>query len=117
MEENDTGCCYAVQDEVRVHGPGQAPWEVYVVNGDADHLEKAADSTCCGGDADTTGDEQTPVRGCGELLLNAQGGGRAGCGLASSAALPGQCRLPGRAGLNPVTAVDRSAGCRTGRGP
>jgi len=54
VEENDTACCYAVQDKVWVHGPGQEPWEVYVVKGDADRLAKAADSPCCGGEADAT---------------------------------------------------------------
>lgn len=33
--ENDTTCCYAVQDKVWVHGPGKEPWEVYVVKADA----------------------------------------------------------------------------------
>jgi catechol 2,3-dioxygenase-like lactoylglutathione lyase family enzyme len=33
--ENDTTCCYAVQDKVWVHGPGQEPWEVYVVKSDS----------------------------------------------------------------------------------
>jgi catechol 2,3-dioxygenase-like lactoylglutathione lyase family enzyme len=47
FEENDTSCCYAVQDKVWVHGPGAEPWEVYVVKGDADTLEKAEDSACC----------------------------------------------------------------------
>ena len=45
--EEDTACCYAVQDKVWVTGPGQEPWEVYVVKGDADVLDKAADSVCC----------------------------------------------------------------------
>ena len=35
FEENDTECCYAVQDKVWVHGPGKEPWEVYVVKGDS----------------------------------------------------------------------------------
>lgn len=47
LEENDTSCCYAVQDKVWVTAPGGEPWEVYVVKGDADTLEKAADSSCC----------------------------------------------------------------------
>lgn len=47
LEENDTSCCYALQDKVWVHGPGAEPWEVYVVKGDADTLEKAKDSACC----------------------------------------------------------------------
>ncbi|WP_255952961.1 ArsI/CadI family heavy metal resistance metalloenzyme [Streptomyces odontomachi] len=56
-EENDTSCCYALQDKVWVHGPGQEPWEVYVVKADADTLGKSAttasegccstESTCC----------------------------------------------------------------------
>jgi catechol 2,3-dioxygenase-like lactoylglutathione lyase family enzyme len=45
--EEDTACCYAVQDKVWVTGPGDEPWEVYVVKGDADVLDKAADSSCC----------------------------------------------------------------------
>lgn len=46
-EENDTSCCYAVQDKVWVHGPGAEPWEVYVVKADADRLARDEGSTCC----------------------------------------------------------------------
>ncbi|MFJ2843929.1 ArsI/CadI family heavy metal resistance metalloenzyme [Streptomyces griseofuscus] len=56
FEENDTSCCYALQDKVWVHGPGKEPWEVYVVKADADtlgrsaapeaHPEAAADGCC-----------------------------------------------------------------------
>ncbi|RVU18888.1 glyoxalase/bleomycin resistance/dioxygenase family protein [Streptomyces antnestii] len=45
--ENDTTCCYALQDKVWVHGPGQEPWEVYVVKADADSLAKQPQSPCC----------------------------------------------------------------------
>jgi catechol 2,3-dioxygenase-like lactoylglutathione lyase family enzyme len=45
--EEDTACCYAVQDKVWVTGPGDEPWEVYVVKGDADTLDKTTDSVCC----------------------------------------------------------------------
>ncbi|MFD8750435.1 ArsI/CadI family heavy metal resistance metalloenzyme [Kitasatospora sp. NPDC059577] len=54
FEENDTSCCYALQDKVWVTGPGKEPWEVYVVKGDADTLGKRADSApdaCCTADA------------------------------------------------------------------
>jgi catechol 2,3-dioxygenase-like lactoylglutathione lyase family enzyme len=53
LTEDDTECCYALQDKVWVHGPGREPWEVYVVKGEADQLTKSADSTCCCGDPDT----------------------------------------------------------------
>ncbi|MDQ4021362.1 MAG: VOC family protein [Actinomycetota bacterium] len=45
FEENDTSCCYALQDKVWVHGPGQEPWEVYVVKADADTLGASATQT------------------------------------------------------------------------
>ncbi|UOY01691.1 ArsI/CadI family heavy metal resistance metalloenzyme [Blastococcus sp. PRF04-17] len=56
VEENTT-CCYAVQDKVWVTGPGGEPWEVYTVTGDArpdlegeTDLELSAvagDGSCC----------------------------------------------------------------------
>jgi catechol 2,3-dioxygenase-like lactoylglutathione lyase family enzyme len=62
--EDDTTCCYAVQDKVWVTGPGGEPWEVYTVKGDArPDLEGrtavelsavAGDGTCCTTDAATT---------------------------------------------------------------
>jgi catechol 2,3-dioxygenase-like lactoylglutathione lyase family enzyme len=45
--EDDTRCCYALQDKVWVHGPGNEPWEVYVVKADADNLAKEDSSVCC----------------------------------------------------------------------
>jgi catechol 2,3-dioxygenase-like lactoylglutathione lyase family enzyme len=58
--ENDTSCCYAVQDKVWVHGPGREPWEVYVVKGDSDqrgaapatatNQAPAGPSGCCSSD-------------------------------------------------------------------
>ncbi|MFE5583159.1 ArsI/CadI family heavy metal resistance metalloenzyme [Kitasatospora sp. NPDC056531] len=61
FEENDTSCCYALQDKVWVHGPGKEPWEVYVVKADADTLGKSADSApeaCCGTTACCMPDEE-----------------------------------------------------------
>ncbi|MGP3690694.1 ArsI/CadI family heavy metal resistance metalloenzyme [Streptomyces sp. IBSNAI002] len=61
FEENDTSCCYALQDKVWVTGPGKEPWEVYVVKADADTLGKSADSApdaCCGTTARRTPDGQ-----------------------------------------------------------
>ncbi|WP_405615599.1 ArsI/CadI family heavy metal resistance metalloenzyme [Streptomyces sp. NBC_01508] len=59
FEENDTSCCYALQDKVWVHGPGREPWEVYVVKADADTLGRSADpgpGGDAGGDACCTGE-------------------------------------------------------------
>jgi catechol 2,3-dioxygenase-like lactoylglutathione lyase family enzyme len=61
--EDNTTCCYAVQDKVWVTGPGGEPWEVYTVKADArPDLEGktaaelsavAGDGTCCTTDTDT----------------------------------------------------------------
>jgi catechol 2,3-dioxygenase-like lactoylglutathione lyase family enzyme len=55
--EDNTTCCYAVQDKVWVTGPGQEPWEVYTVKDDArpdlegktnrELSQVAGDGTCC----------------------------------------------------------------------
>ncbi|MFG2598424.1 ArsI/CadI family heavy metal resistance metalloenzyme [Streptomyces sp. NPDC048462] len=50
FEENDTSCCYALQDKVWVHGPGKEPWEVYVVKADAGLMGKSPaleGDACC----------------------------------------------------------------------
>jgi len=55
LAENDTSCCYALQDKVWVHGPGKEPWEVYVVKADAGQLGKSAaldGDACCNGEFD-----------------------------------------------------------------
>ena len=62
--EDNTTCCYAVQDKVWVTGPGGEPWEVYTVTGDArpdlegtTDLELSAvagDGTCCNPEASET---------------------------------------------------------------
>src|SRR5215472_10166993 len=46
--EEDTACCYAVQDKVWVTGPGTEPWEVYVVKADSDIRDKDTSTVCCG---------------------------------------------------------------------
>jgi catechol 2,3-dioxygenase-like lactoylglutathione lyase family enzyme len=45
--EENTTCCYAVQDKTWVTGPGGEPWEVYTVTADAEQLARADDSGCC----------------------------------------------------------------------
>jgi len=53
FSEADTDCCYAVQDKVWVHGPGQEPWEVYVVKRDGTSLENRPAAACCTGEGCT----------------------------------------------------------------
>ncbi|SES42498.1 Catechol 2,3-dioxygenase [Streptomyces sp. yr375] len=71
FEENDTSCCYALQDKVWVHGPGREPWEVYVVKADADQMGKSpapgGGHACCT-DTPAASSEPAPTAtacGCG----------------------------------------------------
>ena len=58
--EDNTTCCYAVQDKVWVTGPGREPWEVYTVTADArpdlegrtgrELSEVGGDGSCCTSD-------------------------------------------------------------------
>jgi catechol 2,3-dioxygenase-like lactoylglutathione lyase family enzyme len=64
VTEEDTACCYVVQDKVWVTGPGQEPWEVYVVKGDADVLDKPADSACCAPAAEPGGNARPAASSC-----------------------------------------------------
>jgi catechol 2,3-dioxygenase-like lactoylglutathione lyase family enzyme len=60
--QDETTCCYAVQDKVWVTGPGAEPWEIYTVLDDhRPDLEGerdlslstvAGDGSCCTTDAD-----------------------------------------------------------------
>ena len=52
IEENTT-CCFAVQDKVWVHGPDAEPWEVYTVLADAATMSAPAESGCCAPVAET----------------------------------------------------------------
>jgi catechol 2,3-dioxygenase-like lactoylglutathione lyase family enzyme len=53
LSEENTECCYALQDKVWVRGPGDEPWEVYVVKGDSTTGDKplaeipVTASACC----------------------------------------------------------------------
>jgi catechol 2,3-dioxygenase-like lactoylglutathione lyase family enzyme len=47
--EEETTCCYAVQNKVWVNDPDGAPWEVYTVLADAPiDSAVAGDGNCCG---------------------------------------------------------------------
>ncbi|MFB6672475.1 ArsI/CadI family heavy metal resistance metalloenzyme [Streptomyces sp. NPDC056390] len=62
--ENDTTCCYALQDKVWVHGPGQESWEVYVVKADAEAMTEQTADACCAGPAAESESVPVPAGGC-----------------------------------------------------
>ncbi len=72
--EDNTTCCYAVQDKVWVTGPGGEPWEVYTVTGDArPDLEGqtaaelsavAGNGTCCATTTTDRATEAAPAAAC-----------------------------------------------------
>ncbi|MGY1434163.1 ArsI/CadI family heavy metal resistance metalloenzyme [Streptomyces reniochalinae] len=66
FEENDTSCCYALQDKVWVTGPGKEPWEVYVVKADADQMGKgpALAGEACRGSEATAAEPARDAAGC-----------------------------------------------------
>ena len=60
VTEEDTACCYAVQDKVWVSDPDGAAWEVYTVLADAPAESGiAGDSSCCVPEA--VGNESVPL--------------------------------------------------------
>lgn len=68
--ENDTTCCYALQDKVWVHGPGAEPWEVYTVKADAPDAtgirpaDQPSSGPCTCRTPATTDGEQLGACGC-----------------------------------------------------
>lgn len=68
--EEETSCCYAVQDKVWVDGPGGEPWEIYTVLSDtempAGQLRSAApgESACCSSPPEPVGAATTPSSCC-----------------------------------------------------
>ena len=63
--EENTTCCYALQDKVWVNDPDGAPWEVYTVLADAPAEVttpgRVGDSACCGGTAEADGTPGQPA--------------------------------------------------------
>ena len=84
--ENDTTCCYAVQDKVWVHGPGGEPWEVYTVKEDSQQfgsdgpiasMAGGDDQACCGVNACCTREESPTEPGA--TLVEAKTAAGCGC--------------------------------------
>jgi catechol 2,3-dioxygenase-like lactoylglutathione lyase family enzyme len=66
--EEQTTCCYAVQDKVWVSDPDGAPWEIYTVLADAPaESGLAGDGSCC---------ESAEADGIGEVALASAAPGR-----------------------------------------
>ena len=47
FSEENTSCCYAVQDKVWVEDPDGNMWEVFVVKADSPAMREGEQSTCC----------------------------------------------------------------------
>ena len=66
--EEQTTCCYAVQDKVWVNGPDTARWEIYTVLADATGPEGlGGDERCCTPDliqVGSTTSSAAPANGC-----------------------------------------------------
>ena len=66
--EENTSCCYAVQDKVWVEDPDGNMWEVFVVKGDSPTMREGEQTACC-----------TPVSTVGQDGLVPLGTKRACC--------------------------------------
>jgi hypothetical protein len=51
LTEEDTACCYAVQDKVWVDDPDGNSWEVFVVKSDAPVMRQTSSACCAPTDA------------------------------------------------------------------
>jgi catechol 2,3-dioxygenase-like lactoylglutathione lyase family enzyme len=47
FSEENTSCCYAVQDKVWVEDPDGNMWEVFVVKGDSPTMRDGEQTACC----------------------------------------------------------------------
>jgi len=67
LAEENTSCCYAVQDKVWVEDPDGNMWEVFVVKGDSPTMRQGAETACCTPMAGATKDglvQMGAKRGC-----------------------------------------------------
>ena len=66
LDQQETTCCYAVQDKVWVEDPDATPWEIYTVLADAPvESGLAGDGSCCAAvETDVPTDGVTPAACC-----------------------------------------------------
>ena len=63
--EEQTTCCYAVQNKVWVDGPDKSRWEIYTVLSDAPGSDTVAgDNSCCASTAEDELARPTPDPAC-----------------------------------------------------
>jgi predicted enzyme related to lactoylglutathione lyase len=65
LTEENTECCYALQDKVWVKDPDGNSWEVFVVKGDAIVEKPTSPSGCCVPGGDRVEDKTKPKAGGG----------------------------------------------------
>jgi catechol 2,3-dioxygenase-like lactoylglutathione lyase family enzyme len=63
--EEETVCCYAVQDKVWIADPDGNEWEVFVVKADAPVMSQATEGAACCGPKQSTGVKATSGGCCG----------------------------------------------------
>jgi catechol 2,3-dioxygenase-like lactoylglutathione lyase family enzyme len=66
FSEDDTACCYAVQDKVWIEDPDGNSWEVFVVKGDAPVMKADASACCAPAPGKTAGPAEGPADGKGK---------------------------------------------------
>jgi catechol 2,3-dioxygenase-like lactoylglutathione lyase family enzyme len=66
LDQQETTCCFAVQDKVWIEDPDATPWEIYTVLADAPvETGLAGDGTCCAGaEVDATSGTVTAANCC-----------------------------------------------------
>ncbi|HZL20938.1 MAG TPA: ArsI/CadI family heavy metal resistance metalloenzyme [Polyangia bacterium] len=66
LAEENTACCYAVQDKVWVEDPDGNMWEVFVVKGDSPAMREEPTTCCASASTATTNSLVQPAakRGC-----------------------------------------------------
>lgn len=67
LTEDDTECCYALQDKVWIEDPDGNAWEVFVVKGEANVMLKSSpqNSGCCVPKVESTSTEKAGGGCCG----------------------------------------------------
>ena len=71
FSEEDTACCYAVQDKVWIEDPDGNAWEVFVVKGDAPTMNCAASPCCAPEDAEHAANAPVAASCCAPKLNHA----------------------------------------------